>query len=482
MDFINREDELNQLNQYYEYSKKKQFLVAISGLRRVGKTTLVKEFIKNKKSIYFFIYDYKTSNDLLLEFSQELKSKNIITELEKIETWNDFFKIIYSRCKNHIIVFDEFQNLYNIDKSVCSIFQKHIDENQNNPMMFIVLGSLIGLLKKILEDKKEPLYGRINYKINLKPFTLKNSMFALKELKYKNLDNMFFVYSIFGGFPKYYSVLENTETYNADYKDIINKLFLVNNAPLENEVNDILKQEFGKRSNLYYSILFAIAQGNTKLHEIANFTKTKESSITRHLLDLEQRFDIIKAVKPIDNKKNTRYFIKHPILKFWFRFIYSKFSKYNLKLSNQMLSDITKDYNSYFGRYFEEICKDFLVIKNQDKKLFFTAGYIGNWWGFKREDNQRTPIEIDLILTAEKEKKIMFVECKWRGNVSIEPILSDLKEKAKHVNWKNGKRKECYCIIAKSFKNKTKQEDLLLFDLNDLKETYLGVKILTLSS
>jgi len=472
MRFINRQEELKLLENYYLLSKKKQFIISISGLRRVGKTTLIKEFIKNKKCLYFFIYDYKSSKDLLFEFTEELRINKIITELEKIETWNDFFKVIYSRCKNYVIVFDEFQNLYNIDKSIFSIFQKHIDENQNTQIMFVVLGSLIGLLKKILEDKKEPLYGRINYKIKLKPFTLRDTILALRELKYEDIDQMFYIYSVFGGFPKYYSILEDLQCYNYKYDKVIEKLFLVNNAPLENEVNDILKQEFGKRSSLYYSILFAISLGNTKLNEIANFTNTKTSSITRHLLDLEQRFEIIKTVKPINNNKNTRYYIKHPLLKFWFKFIYSKFSQYNLKETELLLNEITKDYNSYFGRSFEEISEEYLINLNSKNKLPFIAENINNWWGNKRIDNQREEIEIDLILTNEKEEKIMFVECKWKDNVSVESILSNLKEKAKFVNWKKEKRKEYYCIIAKSFKNKMNSENILLFDLKDIQKEY----------
>lgn len=472
MRFINRQEELKLLENYYLLSKKKQFIISISGLRRVGKTTLIKEFIKNKKCLYFFIYDYKSSKDLLFEFTEELRINKIITELEKIETWNDFFKVIYSRCKNYVIVFDEFQNLYNIDKSIFSIFQKHIDENQNTQIMFVVLGSLIGLLKKILEDKKEPLYGRINYKIKLKPFTLRDTILALRELKYEDIDQMFYIYSVFGGFPKYYSILEDLQCYNYKYDKVIEKLFLINNAPLENEVNDILKQEFGKRSSLYYSILFAISLGNTKLNEIANFTNTKTSSITRHLLDLEQRFEIIKTVKPINNNKNTRYYIKHPLLKFWFKFIYSKFSQYNLKETELLLNEITKDYNSYFGRSFEEISEEYLINLNSKNKLPFIAENINNWWGNKRIDNQREEIEIDLILTNEKEEKIMFVECKWKDNVSVESILSNLKEKAKFVNWKKEKRKEYYCIIAKSFKNKMNSENILLFDLKDIQKEY----------
>ncbi len=49
MKFIGRESELNRLNS--EYNRESSFVV-IYGRRRVGKTTLVKEFLKDKTSFY----------------------------------------------------------------------------------------------------------------------------------------------------------------------------------------------------------------------------------------------------------------------------------------------------------------------------------------------------------------------------------------------------------------------------------------------
>ena len=51
MNFIDREKELESLNK--EYKKKNSFVV-LYGRRRVRKTTLIKEFIKDKKVFYFF--------------------------------------------------------------------------------------------------------------------------------------------------------------------------------------------------------------------------------------------------------------------------------------------------------------------------------------------------------------------------------------------------------------------------------------------
>ena len=52
MNFVNREKEMETLNR--EYKKENSFVV-IYGRRRVGKTTLIKEFIKDKKAFYFLL-------------------------------------------------------------------------------------------------------------------------------------------------------------------------------------------------------------------------------------------------------------------------------------------------------------------------------------------------------------------------------------------------------------------------------------------
>jgi len=49
--FINRERELAFLNT--EYNKNSSSLVIIYGRRRIGKTALIKNFIKNKPALYF---------------------------------------------------------------------------------------------------------------------------------------------------------------------------------------------------------------------------------------------------------------------------------------------------------------------------------------------------------------------------------------------------------------------------------------------
>ncbi|MCG2688284.1 ATP-binding protein, partial [Candidatus Parcubacteria bacterium] len=381
--------------------------------------------------------------------------------------------IIFKRCKGYIIVFDEFQNFYTIDKSVFSIMQKNCDEHKTTPLNIIILGSLIGLFKKIFEDKKQPLYGRISAKIKLKPFSFEHSMEALKHLRYDNVENMLKIYSLFGGFPKYYASLEQFNLINKNYPDIIKYLFMQENAPLENEVADILKQEFGRRSPVYYSILHSVAIGKTKLSEIADNIHMKESSITRHLSELEEKFGLLKTTRPIDNKKNTRYSVNHPLIRFWFRFVYDKFSEYKLKSIEEIMKPVKTDFNTFFGKRFEDICIEFITKLNAENKLPFKIDYINNWWGSARVEGIRQEIEIDLIALNQKINKALFIECKWQDKIDAEKLLKKLREKAKFMDWRKNKREEYFCIIAKSFKKKIKEENVLLFDLKDIEKTLM---------
>lgn len=473
MKFINRQNELEKLEEYYKLSQKQLMTVAISGLRRVGKTTLVKEFIKNKKALYFFVYDSKTSAELLREFTEELRHYKIITELETVASWKVFFDILFQRCKNQVLVFDEFQNFYTVDKTVFSILQRACDENKAMALNIVILGSLIGLFKNIFENKKEPLYGRIAGKLHLQPFTLHHSLETLRLLRYTEMEEMLTMYGVLGGFPKYYATMEQFDLQNKNHFEVIEYLFIQDNAPLEAEVATILKQEFGKRSSLYYSILHSIAIGKTKLNEIASAVHMKESSITRHLLELENNFNFIKSLQPIDNRKNTRYYLSHPLIAFWFAFVYDKFSHYSLRDTRQMMSSIKEQFNTFFGWRFEELCHDFLIELNEKQKLPFQLEYLSKWWGAARVDNERQEIEIDIIGLNKKQRKAIFTECKWKENVNPSEILKELKEKSKYVQWHQGGREEYFCLIAKSFIKRIEEKNVLLFDLKDLQKELL---------
>src|SRR3989344_233915 len=238
MEFINREYEINFIKEAKKLSENKLFTLVIPGLRRIGKTRLVQEILTDK-DIYLFVNQSKSSDALLSEYEGVLKSKGALTDLESLNNWDDFFKVIFGRYRG-VIAFDEFQNFAAVEPSAFGIFQKYIDLNeQKKGLLLIFLGSTIGLIKKIFEDAKEPLYGRVKKKLFLKPLTFANTVKMCHKLDIAEIEEIIILYSIFGGFPKYYVSIEDENLNGAASEEILEKLFFTRDAVLEEEVSSI---------------------------------------------------------------------------------------------------------------------------------------------------------------------------------------------------------------------------------------------------
>jgi len=125
-----------------------------------------------------------------------------------------------------------------------------------------------------------------------------------------------------------------------------------------------------------------------------------------------------------------------------------------------VFSKISQQLESYYGLQFEQLILE--LIKRKEIQLPFPFTEIRKWW-YKDK-------EIDIVAINEETNQILVVECKWQENVDARKLLNELKEKAQHVNWNVGERKEYYFIFAKSFKEKIEEPNVFLFDLKDLEK------------
>ncbi len=472
MRFINRAAELKTLSEIEGLSKQKFWPTAIYGARRVGKTRLALEFMKDR-GLYFFVNRNKSSEALLLEFSRLLRQRKIISELEVVNSWESFFETLVKRYRG-IVVFDEFQNFAFVDKSVFGTLQKNFDLNEDKPLMMILTGSTVGLMKKIFQGRKEPLYGRVKRKIDLKPMEFPSVAEMCRELKFKNMDEIVTLYSIFGGFPRYYVAMEDNGLQGKGMEEILRVFFFQKDAVLEDEVQVILSQEFGRRSGLYYSILEAVASGNNSFSDIASYLRAEKTSITRQMDELLNYFEILRLDRPlIRGKKKGLIFINHPLLHFWFRFFYKNYSLYERR--DPSFEGTVKDQlNSFIGARFEKLCREFLLQK-MVAELPFRFTKFGKQWGkIPAAEKGKNVYDIDVVALNEEEKKILFVETKWR-DLSLKEsknILDELKRKAGYVQWFIKRKKEFYGLMARKIdgKEKMRDEGYFLFDLRDLEK------------
>jgi len=395
MKFYNRENELHTLKRADALKEKHSVMSILIGRRRVGKTALALQV--NKDALYFFT-SKKNENLLCEEFISELESKGIkiFGEFHRFE---DLFAYILEIAKTTplTLIIDEFQDFYKINPSIFSSIQKLWDLNKKDSKLHLVIcGSIYSLMKKIFEDSKEPLFGRADFKIVLQP--LKSSVLKdiLKDHNSYSKENLLDLYVITGGVVKYIElfVLYEAFTLEAMIKEIIspNSLFL-------DEGKNKLIEEFGKEYTTYFSILSLIASSKTSRSEIESVL---QKNISGYLERLDKDYGVIKPIKPINAKPNSKiqkYEIVDNFINFWFRFIYKYQSIVEAGNFKTLGEIILRDFSTYKGKYLEKYFREVFIELGIYTK-------IGNYW---ERDNKN---EIDIVGINEIEKKLDIYEVK----------------------------------------------------------------------
>jgi len=454
--FFDRNKELKFLEEKFK-SNKFEFLI-IYGRRRVGKTTLIKEFIKDKEAIYFMAKEASDSVNIK-EF------KELINQYYDVSFLKDDWKAIFSYLskvvnKRFVIVIDEFPYLIKNNSSILSLFQDLIDNylSLNDNIFLIILGSQLSIIEKDLLSYKSPLYGRRTGQLKIKPFSFLASYEFLKKFSNRDIEESFNIYSITDGFPLYLKeFLEKKNIFNLIGEKILNEGSLLNE-----EAIFLLKEEFSEVST-YFSILSAIAKGKNSFGEIINECGFKDkTSITPYLRKLEI-IEIVKKENPFMEKKKAKYYINNNFLNFWFRFIYPNYSLLEIN-KELLLKKIKENFNSYLGSIFERIVKELIL-----NKPFFPIQQIGKWWWKDKE--------IDLVAFNEQEKKIAFLECKWQELKiqDVKRIIKELEEKLyyfyQRTKLNRNELEEYLGIVAKEMDEKAKEwlkeNGYLVYELKD---------------
>ena len=315
--FINREAELEALEKAYREERSALFI--IYGRRRIGKTELVKHFIKNKENIYF-LADERPDIANIKEIQKSMGEflRDTIFEKAEINEWVELFEEFTKRSKKKtVIVIDEFPYLIHTNKSIPSVFQKIWDNNLSRKDVFLILlGSSISIMEEHTLSYKSPLYGRRSGQLELKPLKIRH---LFKFFTKYTLEDIIKVWSLTDGIPLYLMKLDSEKSF---MKNLEQNVFKIGKF-LYQESENLLKQELREVAN-YFHILKSISFGRNKYGEIVNFTNLDKTIISKYLDNLI-KLHLIRKEFPITQKRETRnasYTFEDNYFNFWFRFVY----------------------------------------------------------------------------------------------------------------------------------------------------------------
>lgn len=420
--FVGRHQELEQLNQAYQENDF-QFTV-IYGRRRIGKTSLINEFLKDKKAIYYVALE-ENAEDNLKRFSDAISIFKNTDQggKEKFANFEECFKEITRLAQKQrvILVIDEFPYLAKAYPTISSMLQSYIDHEFKETNLFLILcGSSMSFMERQVLGYQSPLYGRRTLALKLEPFKLSEAHEMLPKL---SKEDAFIINTVCGGVPQYLSYMSDSMS----VADNIKKNFLSKSGRLFDEPNNLLQQELRDPTN-YNSIINAIASGASKHSKIAQSAHLQTGPLTTYLNNLID-LGIVEKKLPVTEQKKSKsknivYRICDGMFRFWYTFVGKQTDLIERGLTDLAWTKVQKNLSDFMEPEFEKYSQDFMWSQDMNEKIVPNPFiHLGNWWETDKRTHQQ--VELDIVGFSDDERDGYFGECKWKN----EPISRSVLEK-----------------------------------------------------
>ena len=431
--FIGRRNELSKLNELY--NQPGFHMAVIYGRRRIGKSTLIKEFIKDKKAIYYI------TTKISRERNVELLSKEIFRVLSPelsslyITNLDDLLTLFTQSLGDEKIVFviDEIPYWAEKNESMLTTLQKFMDEFWvNKNLLLILCGSALSFMESKVLSEKSPLFGRRNIQIKLEAF---NYMEAADFVPNYTYEEKAICYGMTGGVAKYLSLFSDTKSLD---ENIIAQFF-DKNGYLFDETRNLLTQEFTDIA-IVNSIIEQIAAGENTLNLIADKVHEKNQTVAYNLNKLIN-VGIVEKKKSITeekNKKKVQYALKDSMFRFWYSFIPAAVSAIEMDRGSIYYEKVVKpQLHAFMGKVFEEMCIYYTLQIGLEGQLKCFVTRTGSWWGTELIEDEKgkriQSADVDVVGLAPGEKAMVVGECKFKNEKIDKSIFETLQRRSKAI-------------------------------------------------
>ncbi|QOS10749.1 DUF234 domain protein [Haloferax gibbonsii] len=456
--FVNRDDELSFLRSRFDRDTAE--LLVIYGRRRLGKSALVREAIRDRDDAVYWQATEETPDVQLASFVETARETYPVVDDIKRD-WESILKTLGRQ--DAVVVIDEFPYLIESDDAVPSKIQRVWDLHlEQTAASLVLVGSSISVMEEKVLGGGSPLYGRRTGTIDLPPLALAD---ARQLYPTDDPETTIETWSVFGGTPYYLQALTST----ASLADNIQTHVLSEHGVLHNEPEFLLRTEFGIREpQTYYTVLRAIATGKREASEIANFAGIDSNALGSYLAKL-RRLRLVTRDIPVTANPNatrkSRYRLNEPLFRFWFRYVYGQEGKLAQLGDNAFEELVAPSFSEYMGSMFELVCQN--ALPSLVPKTYHGIGY---WWHKHHE--------LDVVGLA-SDGTLVAGECKYTQREMNEGDLADLERSAAQVDWtppEGGDPTYHYCCFARSgFSDGLRavtdeRSDISLFAPNDIVE------------
>ena len=416
-EFVGREGELKYLEALYSQPGLKT--CAVYGRRQIGKSALLREFTKSKRTL--FIQSSKQSNyENMVRMRADI-SQFLGKELPVLESFTEIMAVVEKICREEktVVVFDEYPYLISDAPYVPSILQRFIDiDVRDTESMIIICGSSVSMMRDETEKMDRPLYGRFTNRLIIGPLHYRTCMEFHKNMS--DTDALK-VYMTVGGIPKYHRLMDHNT-----YEECIKKCYTEQTGPLINEAHAVISSEMSQFET-YSGIVACIADGTVKQSDIAQKMGLDRAACKRCLNKLEYLGFVDRPNPMLGAPKRPIYRIADNLIAFHYEVI-----RRNEPMLNSPSIDPDKKYalmsndiNTFVGYKFEDLCGQYIDTEYSVKER-------GRWWG--RAGGEDTDIDIVAsVYDDDLRVNMILAECKFRRQKTGFNALNSLTDRVSKI-------------------------------------------------
>ena len=400
-------------------------IALVFGRRRVGKSELIKHCLRQEPVRHIYYECKQTTEQNNVESISRLISELFWLPVLGFGTMEAVLEYLFEQAQKEplVLVLDEYPYLRETFNGIDRVLQSLIDRfSETSRLKLVLCGSYVEIMKSLLA-KENPLYGRIDLSLDLKPMDYYESALFYPDFSPEDKVRL---YSVFGGIPYYNRLIDG----KSSVRENIQSLISAPDARLENEVSMYLKSEISKITNAN-EVFEALARGFSRYSDLLSQSHVTSGPTLVDVLEKLIRMEIVEKQAPINDAENRRkagYYITDPLCLFYYRYIFRFLSQRSV-LDEDVFFDryIQKDFEEkYVPRMFERICKQYLIRQNRVGNINPPFDLIGKYY----YDDPKTKTNGEFDIVTQDPNGFAFYEAKFRK----EPISEGMiREEMKQV-------------------------------------------------
>lgn len=457
---VGREKELQTLEALYQ--RQAFALAAVYGRSGMGKTALLQEFLQDKRGLHFTAME---AGDVLNLRSFKEQLAGVVPQAAACTSWEEAFLLLAENvgAGRFVLVLDEFY--YLAHTPVCAALRSLSKSQAAAKLMVVISSSQFSLMEGGLMGTKSPLAGLLGAAVAVHPLPYYE---AAKLMPGFSDEEKLALYACLGGAPQYLALVDSEKT----LLENLEQLYLRPSGFFYNATLLLLKQEL-RELTLYNSILWTVAQGVTRMNEIATLLEVAPNTLNSYLRTL-CNLHLLERLCPFGEdprrSKKTQYVIRDNHYFFWYHFVFSLQGVITLGKSTAAVEQVAAGLDAYLQQGpFRDICLQFLRHEGCQGRLPLKIAYYGTWWGLNPRLRQQQ--SIDIVLADAAKEKVLLASCLWDDSRDAEQELRELRAKREHF----AEYDDCYYALLsrKPFsealvREALENEHILLYTLPDL--------------